>query len=205
VPYHESTRSARKSSICYHRDFFSQALTNERCRDCQHFPHTGAAFGPLVSDHDNLTLKNLTSRYRIKCPLLGIKHPRFSCEFLVLYACDLDYGALGRKSSLQDLECSLVAYRVVKMLDYFFIWFVIDINRVEIGLHSLSCNGHGFSMEKTLSQQAPEHYGNPSHFVKVEHDVCSSRPHVGNVRSPLADALKIRKCEFDTHFPCNCE
>ena len=201
VAHHRPVGSAGKPSVGYQGDAVTKTLTDESAGNGKHFPHSRAAFWPLVADDNNVAFYDFAALYSLEREFLLLEHPGGSFVYAFLMTGDLDDSAVGSQVAAQDRQSAGGTARLVGVVDD---RLVLDDGRiVDIFGQSLSVYGHCVAVEQASIEQALSDQGHPAVTTEVCHDVAAAWFHVGDVRSVAANAVEIFQRQADFGLPRN--
>ena len=153
MPRHQAVRRSRKTAVGQQADRFAETRAGEGGRNRQHLPHPRSASWPFATDHQDVSLLDLTILNGLEGGLFTFEHAGRTLVEGSFGSGDFQHAAVWREVAVEYHEATLRLERIIKSPDDFLARRLGGILYF-LG-QSASGHGHGITVEEAGLEKAP--------------------------------------------------
>ena len=191
VAYHHTPGAAGKPAVGNQTDRFTQTLTDQRPRGCQHFRHAGSALGAKVAQHHDVPWNDLSRQDGCQAGLFVVKHAGRSSHHGVLQASNLGNAAFRRQITLQYGQMALLVHRVGQRADHVLVGAGKGRDILQYFGDGLASDRDAVAMQQTRRQQDLHDLGNAAGAVQVNRQVLAAGLEIAQDGRLLAHSFEV--------------
>ena len=192
VPNHKAVRSTGEAAVRDEGDILAQAKTHDGTGGGEHLAHTRTSLGPLVTDDDDVTLLDLSSKDALESLLLGFKDPGLPLELEAFFSGNLGDRSPWGKIALEDNKVALRFNRVGDLADDL-LSLGVGFEGGEVLAKGLARDGHAVAVEESCCKQFLHHRHDAADLDELRHHVLAARLEVGQHGDAFADEGEVLK------------
>src|SRR5579885_1012280 len=181
----EAARRAGEAPVGDQRHLLALALAVERRRGRQHLAHTGAAFGALVADHQNLAFLVGALLHRLEAGFLAVEAARRPGEFQRLHAGHFDDRAFGGEIALEADDAAGLEQRLIGRTHDVLVRIPFHVLQV-LG-DGAAGDGHAVAVQEAVVEQGFHQKRHAACFEHILGDITAARFQIRDIRCLFED------------------
>ena len=199
MSHHQAARGAAEAAVREQGYGLAQARAYDRGSDAEHLPHAGPASRTLVTNHEHVSVLDVSAGDRVHGGLFVLEDLGRAAMPQVTAPGHLHDTALRGEVALQDDQAAGWLDRGVQGANHV-LTRRLDSSGTRLG-ERLASHGDLRAVRETAFHQAPRDQLDPARLVDVRGDVLAARLEIHEQRSALADGIEIVDAQFHAAVP----
>src|SRR5262249_25196019 len=194
----ETTGGAGEAPVGNERDLPAHALSVEGSGGRQHLSHPGAAFWPLVTDHEHVAFPVLLFLDGLETRLLPVKAACWAGKLQVRHPGNLNDRAVRREVASEPDDAAGGGERLVGGMDHVLV--LVPLHPLEVLGDRTPRHGDAVTVNVPVVEKRPHQEGNAASFEHVFGDITATRLQIRDIWSLFKDFRDIEEIELQPAF-----